>query len=571
MTRKLRVAGVFSLAALLTAVLLIRPGAEAVVNAAQPPATELPADLALVPADAVGFLHIRGVDLWKHEAMAGFREVWEKAGPKAHAALDAQIVPKISTFERATGFLLLDARQEPMPFLVLRFTAPFDPAEVAKTYLADPTRAIVGGKFIYSAAKGSEFELGFPDRQHIVIGLNGTLTGLFSKSPARSGPLSYGLQLAAGGKPVVVSVNVAAIPPEAFRELKDLPTEVLPLLKAEHVTAALDLAGAVKVDLRAGYKTAADAQDAEKAVKTLAELGRKHLTEIKEDIEKRLYDPKAKTPRPLEGIPEAVFTVFALGAINKTDELLANPGAHIKRAGNDLTASFSLPKELVVGASGMAAFGVGLLLPAIQKTRAAAARMQSQNNLKQIALAVHNYESAYGHLPNNVTDKNGKPILSWRVAILPFIEQDNVYRNFKLDEPWDSEHNKKFSQLAIKVFMSPQADPATPPGMTSYKAFVGPDTMFSPGKKIRFQDISDGTSNTIMVIEAGDPVPWAKPDDIPFDPKKPLPKLALPGVPDIVNAAFGDGSVRTLVMKGIKEDTMKALITRSGGEVLPPE
>ena len=86
------------------------------------------------------------------------------------------------------------------------------------------------------------------------------------------------------------------------------------------------------------------------------------------------------------------------------------------------------------------------------------------NNLKQIALAMHNYEATYGHFPHDITDKDGKPILSWRVAILPFIEQDNLYKQFKLDEPWDSREQLKWSQVAIKLYMSPQADPATPPG-----------------------------------------------------------------------------------------------------------
>jgi hypothetical protein len=262
-----------------------------------------------------------------------------------------------------------------------------------------------------------------------------------------------------------------------------------------------------------------------------------------------------------------VFSAYAIGAINHLDELLANPGALVKRNGLELSAGVTLPKELVAGVSGLAAVGTALLLPAVQKVRQAAARISSQNNLKQIVLACLNYETAYGHFPHDITDKNGKPLLSWRVAILPFVEQDNLYKQFKLDEPWDSEHNKPLSQAAVKVFESPQADP-TPPGMTHYKAFVGPGTAFERGKPLKILDFTDGTSNTILVIEAGDAVPWAKPEDIPFDPKKALPKLALPGVADFVNLAMADGSVRTVNVTKLTEKTLKAAITRNGGEPL---
>ena len=96
------------------------------------------------------------------------------------------------------------------------------------------------------------------------------------------------------------------------------------------------------------------------------------------------------------------------------------------------------------------------LLEAVQKVREAASRAQSQNNLKQFALAMHNYHSTYNHLPPAASfDKNGKPMLSWRVMILPFIEQDALYKQFRLEEPWDSEHNKKLLAKMPEVFASP--------------------------------------------------------------------------------------------------------------------
>lgn len=564
MSFAIRAAATAVLSAFMAAVLLFRPGSEPAAVAAQPP---VDADLALVPADAVGFVHVRAADLWKNDLFALARQTFEKAGPKALAALDAQFVPKLSTFERVTAFLLLDGeRKEPLPYLVLRFSAPFTSADVVKAYLPNAQGTNVNGKTVW-ASQQADFELYFPDNQHIMVSAPGAITRYLRHPMPKTGALSAGLKLAASGRPIVGSLSFAALPQDdILRELRDLPPEALPLFKAEHLTASLDLGTTARIDVVAGYKTAADAQAAEKAVVALAAMARKELAKLKDELSQKVFE--AKGPRPLEDLPEAVANVFGLGAINHVDELLANPGALIRRNGSELTASVTLPKELAVAAGGLTAVGVGALLPAVQKVREAATRMTSQNNLKQIALAIHNYESAFGHLPQDITDKNGNKLLSWRVAILPFIEQDNLYRQFKLDEPWNSPHNLKLSQVAIKTYTSPQANPPTPPGMTHYKAFVGPGTMFEPGKKIKFTDVTDGTSNTIMVIEAGDPVSWAKPDDIPFDPKKPLPRLALPGVDGFVNVAMADGSVRALNMKTLTEATLKAAITRAGGEVL---
>ncbi|HEY8506695.1 MAG TPA: DUF1559 domain-containing protein [Gemmataceae bacterium] len=189
----------------------------------------------------------------------------------------------------------------------------------------------------------------------------------------------------------------------------------------------------------------------------------------------------------------------------------------------------------------------------------------SQNNLKQIGLAIHNYHDVNGHLPANVVGKDGKVLLSWRVLLLPYLEQEELYKQFKLDEPWDSEHNRKLVEKMPEVFRSPVQDRKLV-GKTTYLAPVGKDTIF-PGEPIRIQDISDGTSNTIMVVEASDPraVIWTRPDDLPVGGDDPLPDLTGHYM-DGFNALFGDGSVR-FVSASIDPKTLRALFTRNGGEV----
>lgn len=193
---------------------------------------------------------------------------------------------------------------------------------------------------------------------------------------------------------------------------------------------------------------------------------------------------------------------------------------------------------------------------------------KSTNNLKQIALAVHNYADANkGRLPVDVVDKDGKPLLSWRIELLPYVEQVGLYEQFKRDEPWDSDHNKKLLDKMPAVFASPRVK-VKAAGHTVYQGFAGPGALFEPGKRLTFPgSIPDGTSNTILAVEASVAFPWTKPADLPFDEKKDLPALGK-GYGSKPLAALCDGSVRTLDMTTLTANTLKAAITTAGGEVL---
>ncbi|HEX3152886.1 MAG TPA: DUF1559 domain-containing protein [Gemmataceae bacterium] len=189
---------------------------------------------------------------------------------------------------------------------------------------------------------------------------------------------------------------------------------------------------------------------------------------------------------------------------------------------------------------------------------------KSSNNLKQFALAFHNFSDANKELPANQMSKDGKPLLSWRVQILPYIEQDELYKQFKLDEPWDSPNNKKLIDKipAIYVPLRGKAEK----GQTFYQVFGGKHGLFPPGFKYSLATIPDGTSNTFMIAEAGKPVIWTKPDDMVFDGKT-VPELG--GMFDgKFHAAMGDGSVMRF-RKNADQDTLKMLIDPADGAVLP--
>ncbi len=214
-----------------------------------------------------------------------------------------------------------------------------------------------------------------------------------------------------------------------------------------------------------------------------------------------------------------------------------------------------------VGSTGVV---IGLLLPAVQAAREAARRQQSSNNLKQLGLAMHNFESAYKAFPATAgVDDNGKPLISWRVAILPFIEQNALYQKFHLDEPWDSEHNIKLLEEMPDTFRHPSRP--TRPGYTVYQAPVSDHSLLRKTEPTRMGQITDGTSNTIMLVETATEasVPWTKPEDYNIDENDPKAKLFSNGM---TQATFGDGSVRVLA-ESIDIETLKALFTRDGGEV----
>ncbi len=203
-----------------------------------------------------------------------------------------------------------------------------------------------------------------------------------------------------------------------------------------------------------------------------------------------------------------------------------------------------------------------------EKLKLEADKAQDQNNLKQIGLAMHAYHDTYNHLPMPaIYSKDGKPLLSWRVAILPFIEQNNLFMQFKQDEPWDGPNNKKLLSVIPKVYM-PVRGKTKQPYYTYYQLFTGPGTPFEGNKKLGLKDILDGTSNTIMVVEAGAAVPWTKPEDLPYNPKKDLPKLG--GLfSEGFNMGMCDGSVRWVSGRP-NPRILRAMITRAGGEAVDP-
>jgi hypothetical protein len=213
---------------------------------------------------------------------------------------------------------------------------------------------------------------------------------------------------------------------------------------------------------------------------------------------------------------------------------------------------------VVIGFAGLRAVLIGVA--------AWSASPRSRDNVERLAAAMQECQNAEGSLPAPaIYGKGGVPLLSWRVALLPYLDESTLYSKFHLDEPWDSEHNRPLLDRIPVVYTTPVPGKAKEPGLTYYQVFVGKSAAFEDGKRMRLpDDFPDGTMNTILIVEAGQPVPWTKPEDVPFDPDKPVPRVG--GLfTNHFHVAFADGTVRCF-SKGISELTLRGLITRNGGE-----
>ena len=209
---------------------------------------------------------------------------------------------------------------------------------------------------------------------------------------------------------------------------------------------------------------------------------------------------------------------------------------------------------------------VALLLPAVNAAREAGRRAQCRNNLKQIGVALHSYQSQYGCFPPAyLPDENGQPMHSWRVLILPQLGYQHVYDQYDFDEPWDSPANMALADQMPHEYTCP-TDPDQFTNHTSYVAAVGPDRMFPGANARKLSEVTDGLSNTIAVMEySGSQINWLEPRDEPAPGSGSANSPPFSNHPGNWNALMGDASVRT-IPDSTSSQQVDALLTVDGGE-----
>ncbi|MBW3542069.1 MAG: DUF1559 domain-containing protein [Planctomycetes bacterium] len=340
---------------------------------------------------------------------------------------------------------------------------------------------------------------------------------------------------AAADDPVAIVLSPGDDQRRVFREMgPELPAEWGGLtgeILADGVSwAAVGIALAPQVRVRLVVQS----QDAAAAAKLQAAIGG-GLTAL------------AKRPEVEQVLPAALARSLARGLTPKRDD-------------RQLTLEVSADNPLV-------RMGALQLLAATGKLRAAAQRNEARDNFKRFGLALHNFHDVYGSFPPTASyDADGSKLLSWRVFVLPYLGEDALYRQFRLDEPWDSEHNKTLIEKMPEVFAAPAAGGASS-GKTAILAPVGDSLVFTGGAEgVPLQGITDGSSQTILLLEAPTDkvVVWTKPEDWPVDLEQPA-KGLFPEGREHAQFLYADGSVRTLP-RTIDPTTLRALFTRAGGE-----
>ncbi|MEX2141125.1 MAG: DUF1559 domain-containing protein [Pirellulales bacterium] len=436
---------------------------------------------------------------------------------------------------------------EPTVAGVAYFSEPFDPQQVLAPIRAQAKEGAVAGKSYWTDPRAN-MAFHMPDNRTIVVAPEAVLKQLLSAQGAADSPLARRLQKTAWSADAVAILSIDSVREQINALLAQVPPLPPPF---QEFTKIPDLTSAVEVRVELGGKPDFELTFHARNNQA-AELERLLLTALAVGKEAVL----AQVTRELKG-DDPVEQATAQYMRRVVDHF----ASVLKPVRTDDRVAISLHSG-----GGAATIGVlvALLLPAIQAAREAARRTASMNNMKQINLALLNYLDANKSFPARaILDKQGKPLLSWRVQILPYIEENELYQQFRLDEPWDSEHNKKLLAQVPAVYRNPNLPDDT---KTNYLVPVGEDTIFSGDAGARLRDIKDGVSKTILVLEvdADRAVPWTKPDDFKVEADDPLSGLGHFRAGGAFAAGFADGSVR-MISRDLDAETFLRLLKKADG------
>ncbi len=455
------------------------------------------------------------------------------------------------------------ARLEPpprpeMPALVVWYSEPIDTAAVLEKAPVDADEPLSHANTkIYQSRWSPETEpsVAFPTEKTMLFGRVAVLKKLIDANGPSSGALAERLS----------------------KESLDADLVMVSLL-ADHEDSVKAFADVMGGDLPEDAATALDLSTAVDAVVARIDLGAESLIDVVLETESAEVAGQlaAKGKEGVKALQQLVG-VFKSFAGQDQDALAIFGLAESTLAGVSIERSETTVHGKVAAPSDWSPV-VALVNDAVEQAKGAAKAASAKRDFKEIGVAFHNFHDAYGGFPSVAAfqDAEGKPLLSWRVALLPYLEESALFEEIALDEAWDSEQNKALLERMPAIFKSPGVDE---PGMTTVVAVVGDTTglgplpkgaPFRPGNpktNIKFRDLTDGSSNTILVIRTTpeNAVPWTKPADLPFDEEK-LDQLVVDSSDGAFMAIFADGSVNKLDAK-IPAEVLRELLIRNDGEI----
>ncbi len=499
-----------------------------------------------IPSSAIAAIFVNVKDALDQPSMELFpREIATALG-KQEMGFDPMEINEVA--------ILLDSMQTLEPPLGFAVTVKFDsPQTLSEKMLAGMEQGEMRGQPVWRTGPPEQAPIIWqPDDQTIVFGMESFVAKMQSAAGAQSELISLieshdsasHIRAFFVMEPVRGLINASLPPadrvPPPFQEFLQIPD------LTKHVVAEIDFSGQSMAQLRWGAVDAADAGRIDEILRGGIAMGKDLI------MAQITNEMVSQTPEMRRAIMQYAERVSVYIEKQIRPQIVDNELV-FRAAGQSQMASVSTIGVLTA-----------LLLPAVQQVREAARRTESMNNMRQIVLAAHNYESAHGEFPRDIMSEDGQPLLSWRVVILPYMEEGRLYEEFHLDEPWDSEHNMQLLQHMPQVFHNPNLDLSE---RTVYQAFKGPDTMYEGGR-IRMREVIDGLSNTLVYVEADESnaIEWSRPGDLPFDPDVPMRGLGNVRPAGFL-AAFADGSVR-IIANAVDEDTLRNLIQKSDGNVV---
>jgi hypothetical protein len=508
-------------------------------------------DLALIPADAQGFATLRVADLWKTVPVQDVVQAAGNDATDALAALEQATGFKPEDIERATVVVKDATANPPSLWVIVSTTRPWDKKKVLDA-AGMPAAEKKQGDVVYHVAENGTgaFYLASP-KTAVFASTEDALKACLAQQdrPVTKGPLAQAIKQAGGKDHLAGGFAIPQQVRDQFKgQIEALP-RVADALDIQSLWVVGNFSGKdLQVELTGEYPSSDKAKAGKEAADSLKFMAGLFLGQ--------LGDPA------LAGAANNFLKSLTISQSGSNVVVKASGPVDVKQLGGP-----DMVKALLDGAAGG-------LTPGLR---------EAMNNLSQITMALHNYHDSMGGFPTSVwVNWQNNQQYSWRVALLPYLEEVELYNKIIENGAWDSPANRELAARMPKVFQVP-GKPAGP-GKTFYQAFAGPDTMFGPlsvpplppgippPRGHRILEIKDGTSNTLAIVEGAEAVDWMKPgSDILFEPGPqgfPVAKLANHWRGNIFIGAFFDGSVHTIPRK-IDPKVLQALITHSGGEVIP--